>query len=102
MTKKERFYATINRQPCDRPAFWLGIPTEEAMPGLLQYFHPENFAQLKERVDDDIWTVICPYHSPVFRLIEDPFKFAVQQEYAGSSSERTLTLPGIFAEAETV
>ncbi|MDX1285259.1 MAG: hypothetical protein R3182_09610 [Draconibacterium sp.] len=38
MTPKERFYATINNQPVDRPATWLGIPTPDAIPELFKYF----------------------------------------------------------------
>ncbi len=102
MTKKERFYATLNRQKVDRPAFWLGLPTEEALPNLYKHFKVDNFEGLKKAIDDDIWTVICPYNSPNSSLIEDPFKFSESIEYLGSSFERTLTLPGIFAETETI
>ncbi len=34
MTALERFIATIENKPVDRPACWLGIPTESALPGL--------------------------------------------------------------------
>lgn len=102
MTKKERFHAALDRRPCDRPPFWLGLPTPEAMPGLLDYFGARDFDDLKRKLDDDVWTVICPYHSPDSSLIEAPFRFAAQGEAAASSSQRTLTHAGVFAEAETV
>ncbi len=35
MNRKERFYATIERKPVDRPASWLGLPVEEALPALV-------------------------------------------------------------------
>ena len=35
MSRKERFYATIERKPVDRPASWLGLPVEEALPALV-------------------------------------------------------------------
>ena len=31
MNRKERFYATIERKPVDRPASWLGLPVAEAL-----------------------------------------------------------------------
>ena len=78
------------------------MPTEEALPNLYKYFGVSSFEGLKEKIDNDIWTVICPYNAPNSKLIEDPFKFSEIIEFAGSSSERTLTLPGIFAETETI
>jgi hypothetical protein len=32
MNSIERFYATIERRPVDRPASWLGIPDKHALP----------------------------------------------------------------------
>ena len=34
MDKRERFYKTIHRESVDRPAFWLGLPTDAALPAL--------------------------------------------------------------------
>jgi uroporphyrinogen decarboxylase len=33
-----RFYATVERRPVDRPASWLGIPEKHALPVLLKHF----------------------------------------------------------------
>ena len=38
MNRIERFLATVERRPVDRPAGWLGMPTTEAVPGLLAHF----------------------------------------------------------------
>ena len=38
MTHRERFYATIDNQPVDRPASWLGLPVPGAQQGLLDFF----------------------------------------------------------------
>ena len=64
MNKRERFFATISRKQVDRPAFWLGMPTDEALPILYDYFGVTNYTDLKLKIDDDIWTVEIPYHSP--------------------------------------
>jgi len=84
MTKKERFYATIERRPVDRPACWLGMPTEAALPGLYTYFGADNEYAFKKIIDDDIWPVEIPF---------TPFDFSAQ---AASNEERTLTHPGFF------
>ena len=38
MNSIERFYATIERKPVDRPACWLGDPTLDAVPALCDYY----------------------------------------------------------------
>lgn len=47
MTHRERFYATIERKPVDRPASWLGLPVPAALPGLFDYFHVSDVNELK-------------------------------------------------------
>ena len=44
----ERFLATVERKPVDRPASWLGLPTGEAMPGLLSCFGADDIAEVKK------------------------------------------------------
>ena len=51
MDKKERFFATLNYEKTDRPAWWLGVPTEAALPGLLSHFKCGGFKQLKQAVE---------------------------------------------------
>ncbi|MEI7809685.1 MAG: methyltransferase, partial [Verrucomicrobiota bacterium] len=64
MNKKERFIATIERRPVDRPASWLGIPATAALPALLAHFQVNDQAGLKQAIGDDVWPVELPYHSP--------------------------------------
>jgi len=94
MTKKERFFATIERRPVDRPASWLGIPATSALPRLLSHFHATDLAGLKRAIGDDVWPVELPYHSPTADAIYMAFDFAKKGHHA--NEERTLNSPGWF------
>ena len=50
MNHIERFYATIERRPVDRPASWLGIPDTGALPNLYKYFGVTDMKGLKARI----------------------------------------------------
>ncbi|MEN6302652.1 MAG: uroporphyrinogen decarboxylase family protein [Armatimonadia bacterium] len=95
MTRLERFYATIQRRPVDRPCSWLGLPTAEAWPNLLSYFGVATPRQLIEELDDDIAPVELPYHSPTSDAIYAAFDFS--QKGPADLSHRTLTTDGFFA-----
>lgn len=95
MNHIERFYATIERRPTDRPASWLGIPDAGALPHLYQYFGVSNMKELKACIGDDIYPVEMPYHSPTSNAIYAAFDFA-KRKTDGSNEERTLTAPGFF------
>ncbi|NLN82575.1 MAG: methyltransferase [Clostridiales bacterium] len=97
MNTRERFFATIARKQVDRPAFWLGMPTDEALPILYDYFGVTNYTDLKLKIDDDIWTVEMPYHSPYSDAIYSAFDFAKKDAVI---QERTLTAPGFFEHYE--
>ena len=58
MNRKERFYATIERKPVDRPASWLGLPVAEALPALYKQFGVSTYNQLKEKIGDDLSTIL--------------------------------------------
>lgn len=90
----ERFLATIERRPVDKPASWLGIPDHKALPGLFRYFRVNNINELKARLNDDIYPVEIPYHSPESNAIYAAFNFAKEQLI--NPDERTLTAPGFF------
>ena len=90
MTHKERFHATIERRPVDRPACWLGLPMPEAHAGLFEHFGVESVDALKAKLDDDVYPVELPYHSPVSDAIYMAFPFAKTE------TARTLTAPGFF------
>lgn len=90
----ERFNATIERRTVDRPASWLGIPDSTALPGLYNYFHVNNYNELKAKINDDIYPVEMPYHSPVGNAIYAALSFA--KKIPGKIDARTLTAPGFF------
>ena len=69
MNHIERFYATIERRPTDRPASWLGIPDLHALPQLYKHFGASGMKELKACIDDDIYPVEMPYHSPTSNAI---------------------------------
>lgn len=94
MTKKERFFATLDRKTVDRPACWLGIPVSEALPALYRHFAVASVDELKAKLNDDVYPVEVPFHHPPANHIACAFDFA-----KGNSSdyeERTLTAPGFF------
>lgn len=94
MNHIERFYATAERRPVDRPASWLGIPDNSAIPALLSHFGVNDVNALKARLDDDIYPVEIPYHSPDSNAIYAAFNFAKDSNI--NIDERTLTAPGFF------
>jgi uroporphyrinogen decarboxylase len=93
MTHLERFIATIERRPTDRPAAWLGIPDTAALPGLFEYFGVNDLLSLKRVLDDDIYPVELPYHSPTSNAIYTALNFTKDPL---SPDDRTLTKPGFF------
>lgn len=90
----ERFYATIERKPVDKPASWLGIPALSAHEGLFRYFRVSNLTEFKKKIDDDIFPVELPYDSPTSKAIYNAFDFAKKDEK--KLIGRTLTTPGFF------
>jgi uroporphyrinogen decarboxylase len=94
MNSKERFLATIERRPVDRPARWLGIPDKHALPALYRHFGVTGMAQLKQKIGDDIWPVEVPYNCPPANHIACAFDFSMAEDY----DERTLTHAGWFAD----
>lgn len=94
MEHKERFFATVERKPVDRPASWLGIPAPSAYDNLFRHFKVNSVEELKCKLDDDVYAVEMPYHSPVSDSIAGALDFAKQQR--GGKDDRTLTAPGFF------
>jgi uroporphyrinogen decarboxylase len=97
MNHLERFLATVERRPVDKPASWLGIPDTAALPGLFEYFGVTDIKSLKKKIDDDIYPVEVPYHSPTSNAIYAAFDFA--KDKGGHPDERTLTAPGFFEDS---
>ncbi|MBK5195619.1 MAG: hypothetical protein JJE08_06260 [Proteiniphilum sp.] len=95
MTRKERFYATIERKSVDRPASWLGEPVPAAVPGLMNYFDAKDEFELKNAIHDDVFSVNVPYSSEHSSHITTAFQFA-KVASDGTPDKRTLTAPGFF------
>lgn len=99
MDKKERFFKTIAREDVDRPAWWLGLPAQSAMPQLCKFFKAKDFYELKRAVDDDVWTFDLPYKNGTTNAVSMAFDFAKQNDKL-SYEERTLTSAGFFEDYE--
>ena len=99
MNSIERFYATIERKPVDRPACWLGDPTLAAVPALCEFYGVDNVNELKKVCGDDFYAVDIPYESPHCSAI-----FAAFDWYMNGSNvdteHRTLTADGCFAHCQ--
>ena len=94
MNHYERFMATIERKPVDRPACWLGVPDDYALPALFSHFNVNSVNDLKRKIDDDVYTVEMPYKSPVGEAIYTALNFSKNDSI--DVHERTLTTPGFF------
>ncbi|MDR2938155.1 MAG: uroporphyrinogen decarboxylase family protein [Prevotellaceae bacterium] len=94
MTHLERFLATVERRAVDYPASWLGIPHPDALANLYTHFGVKTEDELKAKINDDVFAVEMPYHSPTSNAIYAAFDFAKDKH--GNPEERTLTAPGFF------
>ena len=98
MNHIERFIRTVERQSVDRPASWLGLPDKKAHAKLFEHFNVSSIDELKRAIDDDVYPVELPYHSPASDAIYAAFDFAKQSHL--NVDERTLTAPGFFEDYE--
>ena len=98
MNSLERFYATAERKPVDRPAAWLGMPDPQALPGLFSYYGVKDIHELKMAVGDDFYAVEVPYESETAHAIYAAFDWYKNGEV--DALNRTLTAPGCFHDAE--
>ncbi len=95
MKHRDRFFATLENAPVDRPASWLGLPVPAAEPGLFRHFGVKSVDALKQVLDDDIYPIEVPYHYPPSNHIACAFDFA-KVSHLDTPDERTLTAPGFF------
>lgn len=95
MDHKERFFATLKRQPVDHPASWLGLPDAQAIPGLNRHFGASDLDAVREIIDDDVYPVDFPYHAPKGNAIYLALDFA-KAGVVIDEAHRTLTAPGYF------
>ncbi len=100
MTSLERFLATIERCPVDRPAFWLGLPVAGAIPALLAHFGASDLRDLYVKAGDDLYPIEFPYRSPA----GDAIYMAFDWTGAGHMDDehRTLGGDGFFAGCENI
>ena len=96
MTHIERFFATIDKKPVDYPASWLGLPVPEAQQSLTEYFKIKDIKEMTTAINDDIYPIELPYHSPVSDAIYTALSFAKDMGDEHDDFERTLTAPGFF------
>jgi uroporphyrinogen decarboxylase len=100
MQKKERFHTTIERKETDRPASWLGMPVNDACPGLFDRLGVDNMLEFKKKLNDDIFPIDVPYNHPPANHIACAFDFAKKKD--GDYEERTLTAPGFFEDISDI
>lgn len=98
MNSLERFFATVDRKPADRPAAWLGMPDIYAQPALFEYYGVQDMHELKLAVGDDFYAVEVPYQSPTASAIHAAFDWYMDGNV--DAEERTLTSDGCFKDAE--
>lgn len=101
MNSKERFYATIERKPVDRPACWMGMPTPTAIPELCKFYGVDTFNELKVACGDDFYAVEVPYKSPTCSALYAAFDWYMNGTNV-DTEHRTLTADGCFAECEDI
>lgn len=75
MTHRERFFSTIYREKIRKPACWLGLPDDSALPKFCDYFNVADIQALKSRIDDDIYPIDLPYNSPNGNSINTALNF---------------------------
>lgn len=98
MNSKQRFMATLNRQPVDRPASWIGVPDPESLPALIKHFGAKDTEDLKRRICDDGYALDPDYHSPTASAIYAAFDWYGNGDV--DAHNRTLTAPGYFHASE--
>ncbi len=98
MNSIERFLATVERRPVDRPAVWLGMPDIASQPALFAAYGVKNLHELKLAVGDDFYAVEVPYHSETASAIYAAFNW--YGDDAVDAQNRTLTADGCFKDCE--
>ena len=63
MTGKERFYATVDRRPVDRPAVWMSAPVGEELTNICRLYGVKDWHELQVIAGDDVYAFDIPYDS---------------------------------------
>ena len=100
MNSRERFFATIERLPVDRPAAWLGMPDVNAQPALFAHYGVKSLHELKLAVGDDFYAIELPYQSETASAIYAAFDWYMDGNV--DAENRTLTADGCFKDAEEI
>ena len=75
----------------------MGLPVPDAQQTLKEYFNIKDISEMTNAVNDDVFPVEMPYHSPTSNAIYAAFDFAKDFESDRDDDyERTLTAPGFF------
>lgn len=98
MNSLERFYATVERKPVDRPAAWLGMPDVQSLEGLFSQYGVTDLHSLKLAIGDDFYAVEVPYSSDYSDAIYAAFDWYLDGSV--DSHDRTLTSDGCFKDCE--
>jgi uroporphyrinogen decarboxylase len=101
MNSIERFIATIERKPVDRPACWMGMPTPSEIPHLCEYFGVKDIDELKATCGDDFFAIEVPYKTPTCSALYAAFDWYLNGTDV-DTEHRTLTTEGFFAKCESV
>ncbi|MEG1525018.1 MAG: uroporphyrinogen decarboxylase family protein [Clostridia bacterium] len=99
MTGLERFYATLERRPVDRPAAWMSAPAGAEMGILCKFYGVNNWHELQVKAGDDIYAFDIPYDSGYASNIAAAFDW-YQNGTNVDPDHRTLTADGCFKDAE--
>lgn len=101
MDSIQRFMATVERKPVDRPACWLGDPTPEAVPALCDFYEVKDLNELKKSCGDDFYAIDIPYNSPTCSAVYAAFDWYMNGTDV-DTEHRTLTSDGCFANCENL
>jgi uroporphyrinogen decarboxylase len=99
MTGKERFYATVERRPVDRPAVWMSAPVGEELANMCRFYGVKDWHELQVKAGDDVYAFDIPYDSGYATSIAAAFDW-YQNGSNVDPEHRTLTADGCFKDAE--
>lgn len=99
MTGKERFYATVDRRPVDRPAGWMSAPVGEELTNICRLYGVKDWHELQVKAGDDVYAFDIPYDSGYATSIAAAFDW-YQNGSNVDPEHRTLTADGCFKDAE--
>jgi uroporphyrinogen decarboxylase len=99
MNGRERFYATIERKPVDRPAVWMSAPVGVELERMCAHYGVKNWHELQVAAGDDVYAFDIPYNSGYASHIAAAFDW-YQNGSNVDPDHRTLTADGCFKDAE--